>query len=147
MTTDCEICDRDRNWSTAVQFLETANAHAERFVRSIKKECLNRIIPLGERHLRRTLAEFARHYMANETTQGWAMRLINRRDTSRSSGPVRRRCGQRRAIGIDALGRSQREYAANVSLTVSPGAAGATRTGFPIPRPDDPCSRCRRSTG
>ena len=27
------------------------NAFAERFVRSIKDECLNRIIPLGERHL------------------------------------------------------------------------------------------------
>jgi hypothetical protein len=29
------------------------HAHAERFVRSIKEECLNRLIPLGERHFRR----------------------------------------------------------------------------------------------
>ncbi len=28
------------------------NAYAERFVRSIKSECLAQIIPLGERHLR-----------------------------------------------------------------------------------------------
>ncbi len=28
------------------------NAHAERFVRSIKHECLNRIVSLGENHLR-----------------------------------------------------------------------------------------------
>ena len=28
------------------------NAYAERFVRSIKEECLNRIVPLGESHLR-----------------------------------------------------------------------------------------------
>ena len=35
------------------------NALAERFVRAIKEECLDRVIPLGERHLRRTLAEFA----------------------------------------------------------------------------------------
>ena len=27
------------------------NAYAERFLRSIKEECLNRMIPLGERHL------------------------------------------------------------------------------------------------
>jgi len=29
------------------------NAYAERFVLSIKSECLDRIVPLGERHLRR----------------------------------------------------------------------------------------------
>ena len=58
------ICDRDRKWSAAVRRLleESAirvaqtpfqapncNAHAERFVRSVKEECLNRVIPLGER--------------------------------------------------------------------------------------------------
>jgi putative transposase len=31
-----------------------ANAHAERFVRSIKHECLDRVIPLGERHFQQT---------------------------------------------------------------------------------------------
>ena len=35
-----------------------ANAYAERFVRSIKEECLDRVIPLGERHFRRAVAEF-----------------------------------------------------------------------------------------
>ena len=34
-----------------------ANAHAERFVRSIKHECLTRIVPFGESHFRRALAE------------------------------------------------------------------------------------------
>ncbi len=71
------ICDRDRKWSAAVRYLlETSgvrvlrtpfrapncNAHAERFIRSVKEECLNRVIPLGERHFRRTLAEFVVHY-------------------------------------------------------------------------------------
>jgi putative transposase len=71
------ICDRDQKWSAAVRhLLETSdvrvirtpfrapncNAHAERFVRSIKEECLNRVIPLGEQHFRRTLAEFVVHY-------------------------------------------------------------------------------------
>jgi putative transposase len=66
------ICDRDRTWSVAVQrFLKTAgvrvvqtpfrapncNAYAERFIRAIKEECLNRVIPLGERHFRRTVAD------------------------------------------------------------------------------------------
>ena len=34
-----------------------ANAYAERFVRSLKHECLHRVIPFGERHLRQTIAE------------------------------------------------------------------------------------------
>ena len=37
-------------------------AYAERFVRSIKHECLARMIPLGERHLQRALREFVEHY-------------------------------------------------------------------------------------
>lgn len=37
------------------------NAYAERFVRSIKSECLAQIIPLGERHLRNAVAEYTVH--------------------------------------------------------------------------------------
>jgi putative transposase len=70
------ICDRDRKWSSAVRhLLETSgvrvirtpfcapncNAHAERFVRSVKEECLDRLILLGEWHLRRALSEFLVH--------------------------------------------------------------------------------------
>jgi hypothetical protein len=36
-----------------------ANAYAERFVRSIEDEFLDRIIPVGEHHFRRAVAEFA----------------------------------------------------------------------------------------
>jgi putative transposase len=67
------------------------NAHAERFVRSIKEECLNRIIPLGERHFRRTLAEFAAHYHRERNHQGLDNELIERLELQRASGPVRRR--------------------------------------------------------
>jgi len=71
------LCDRDPKWSSGVeQWLAAAgvrvvrtppcapncNAYAERFVRSAKEECLNRIVPLGEWHLRKTLHEFATHY-------------------------------------------------------------------------------------
>jgi len=47
-----------------------ANAYAERFVGSIKEECLDRMIPLGERHFRRALTEFVEHYHRNEITKG-----------------------------------------------------------------------------
>ena len=53
-----------------------ANAHAERFVRSIKHECLNRVIPFGERHLRRTIAEYVEHYHRERNHQGLANELI-----------------------------------------------------------------------
>src|SRR6478752_9377748 len=38
------------------------NAHAERFVRSIKTECLANVTPLGEAHLRTILREYVEHY-------------------------------------------------------------------------------------
>jgi hypothetical protein len=34
------------------------NAFIERFVRSIKEECLDRVIPLGEAHLRELIHEY-----------------------------------------------------------------------------------------
>ena len=42
-----------------------ASAVAERWVRTLRRECLNHIIPLSERHLRRAVEEFVAYY--NET--------------------------------------------------------------------------------
>jgi putative transposase len=53
-----------------------ANAYAERFVHSIKEECLSRVIPFGERHLRRTIAEFVEHYHRERNHQGIDNELI-----------------------------------------------------------------------
>jgi putative transposase len=38
------------------------NAYAERLVRSIREECLEHIVPLGERHLRTVVGEYVAHY-------------------------------------------------------------------------------------
>jgi putative transposase len=38
------------------------NAHAERWVRSAKDECLSKIIFFGERSLRRAMKEYVEHY-------------------------------------------------------------------------------------
>ena len=67
------------------------NAYAERFVRSVKEECLNRIVPLGERHLRKTLHEFATHYHRERNHQGLANELIERPAAQRPTGAIRRR--------------------------------------------------------
>ena len=53
-----------------------ANAYAERFVRSINEECLDRAIPFGERHLRLTIAEYVEHYHHGRNHQGLANELI-----------------------------------------------------------------------
>ena len=53
-----------------------ANAYAERFVRSIKEECLNRLIPCGERHHPRAVAEFVAHYHRERNHQGLDNELI-----------------------------------------------------------------------
>jgi transposase InsO family protein len=40
----------------------TANAFCERLIGTIRRECLDFLIPLNERHLRRIVAEFVTHY-------------------------------------------------------------------------------------
>ncbi len=52
------------------------NAFAERFVLSIKSECLNKLVPLGERHLRLAVSEFVEHYHLERNHQGLDNRLI-----------------------------------------------------------------------
>ena len=46
------------------------NAFAERWVRSVKQECLSKLILFGEGSLRRALAEFVEHYHAERNHQG-----------------------------------------------------------------------------
>jgi len=40
----------------------TANAYCERLIGSIRRECLDWVIPLNEKHLRRILREWVTHY-------------------------------------------------------------------------------------
>jgi transposase InsO family protein len=100
------ICDRDRKWSRACHRLlgdegirvvlspvraPNANAYAERFVRSIKEECLDRMIPMGERHFRHAVTEFVEHYHRERNHQGLENQLIAGVLATDAGGRVRRR--------------------------------------------------------
>src|SRR5579863_8490079 len=52
------------------------NAYAERFVLSIRAECLDRIVPLGEAHVRHSISEYMRHYHSERNHQGLGNVLI-----------------------------------------------------------------------
>ena len=53
------------------------NAYAERFVRSIKQECMRRMIFFGEASLRRARSEYLAHYHQERNHQGMNNRLLN----------------------------------------------------------------------
>jgi putative transposase len=66
------------------------NAYAERWVRSVKEECLSKIILFGERSLRRALREYVEHYHAERNHQGKSnVLLFPRASGIRPDGPVR----------------------------------------------------------
>ncbi|MGI9070899.1 MAG: integrase core domain-containing protein [Bryobacteraceae bacterium] len=52
------------------------NAYAERFVRTIKESCLDRMILFGEAGLRRAIREFTDHYHCERNHQALGNRLI-----------------------------------------------------------------------
>jgi putative transposase len=68
-----------------------ANAYAERFVRSIKEDCLDKLIPIGEWHFWRAVAEYVKHYHGERIHQGLDNRLISRLPVINMTSRVRRR--------------------------------------------------------
>jgi hypothetical protein len=84
------ILDRDSKFSSAFRdLLDNSGVevvpHAERFVRSIKDECLSRMIFFGERSLRKATREYAAHYHGERNHQGIDNRLIEPDDCPRST--------------------------------------------------------------
>ena len=72
------------------------NAYAERWVRSVKEECLSKVILFGERSLRRALSEYVEHFHAERNHQGRGNVLLFPRGTNiRRDRPVR--CRERLA--------------------------------------------------
>jgi putative transposase len=102
------ICHRDGKWTESFRRIvdgagvrivltpvqaPNANAYAERFVRSIRQECLDRLILFGERRLLRALDEFVAHYHGERNHQGLGNALITR--TAAVAGGTQVRCRDR----------------------------------------------------
>jgi len=68
------------------------NAHIERYFRSLKSECLSRMIFFGEESLRHTLRQFDEHYHRERNHQGLNNRIIEPGDeVGRSQGRIQAR--------------------------------------------------------
>ena len=64
------------------------NACAERFVESVKSECLDRLVLLGEGHLRTAVREFVLHYHKERPHQGLGNELIAPTTPVIGTGPI-----------------------------------------------------------
>jgi putative transposase len=96
--TDCRylLHDRDTKYTPSFRAIITSgqveplalpahspnlNAYAERWVRSVKEECLSKIILFGERSLRRALSQYVEHYHDERNHQGKGNVLLFPRNT------------------------------------------------------------------
>ena len=97
------ILDRDPLYTTAFRRLlrdsgakpvvlpawsPNLNAFAERFVESAKSECLERMVLLGESHLRAAVRAFMLHYHEERPHQGLGNELIAPSTTAIGTGPI-----------------------------------------------------------
>ena len=66
-----------------------ANAIAERWVRTVRSECTDRLLIVNERHLRRVLERYVSHYNQHRPHRGLAMHAPYPRGNAASSTPAR----------------------------------------------------------
>src|SRR5579872_5279393 len=71
------------------------NAFAERWVRSVKEECLSKLILFGERSLKRALHHYEMHYHAERNHQGKKNMLLFPSPIQRRGKKGRVRCRER----------------------------------------------------
>jgi transposase InsO family protein len=79
-----------------------ASAFAERFVGTVRRECLDHILIFGERHLERILKEYVRHYNEARPHRGLSLQTPEPRpNLNRADGEI---------VRVDRLGGSVHEY-------------------------------------
>ena len=122
------------------------NAFAERWVRSVKQECLSKLILFGERALQRAVVEFIQHYLAERNHQGKGNVLLF---ASEQRSAIKRECAYtvpratRRPTQLLPFTRSMNILAIRHSSTASRARRSATGqlAGWPRRRADRAESR------
>ena len=82
-----------------------ANAVCERFLGSVRRECLDHVLLLSDRHLRRVMVEYVRYFNRARPHQGLGQQVPNSPHPAGASpsatGPV---------VAVTVLGRLHHEY-------------------------------------
>jgi putative transposase len=86
------------------------NAYAERWVRSIREECLDHILVINENNLHRVLREYGEYYNTARPHQGLGQHFLVSGQVSNTTGPIHRR---------DILGGVIHDYYRQLSASVS----------------------------
>jgi transposase InsO family protein len=79
-----------------------ARAHAERWVESLRRECLDRLLVLGRRHLERVVRVYAEHYNEHRPHRSLAQR------PPLAKPPLAARAPSRKPLPLDRLRRRDR---------------------------------------
>jgi len=83
-----------------------ANAVCERFLGSVGRECADHVLVLGERHLRRVLAEYVAHFNEARPHQGLGQRV----PASPPTACRRRTDTKQGVVGVPILGGLHHDY-------------------------------------
>jgi hypothetical protein len=70
------------------------NAYAERFVKTVRTECLDHFVIFGQRHLKHLIKEFVAHYLAERPHQGIGSQIIRPKISGKDAArlaPIERR--------------------------------------------------------
>jgi putative transposase len=104
-----------KRWGIAVlkspAHTPTANAFCERLIGSVRRECLDYLIPLNESHLKRTLREWVRHYNGGRPHQSLGPGIPDQIErTLQADNDHKLESGNRRVIANSILGGLHHEY-------------------------------------
>ena len=71
--------------------VRTPNAYAERWVRTVREECLDHLLIMNETHLHRVLKSYIAYYETARPHQGLGQKMPVPRQNDSNTGPIRKR--------------------------------------------------------